>query len=144
MHLNGKPPMFTVLLVEDEEIVRDVTKQVLEGAGYQVLEAAGPEEALRLAERFEGHIHLLLTDIVMPSMSGHELAKRLSATHPDMIRIFMSGYAKDALLRGSLGQHPDCYIQKPFTTSSLLSHVSEALSLPARDFSRLASPQVQM
>lgn len=144
MHPKTKPPMFTVLLVEDEEIVREVTKEVLEGAGYHVLEAAGPEEALAVAERFEGHINVLLTDIIMPSMNGQELAKRLSATHPDMIRIFMSGYAKDALLRGSLGLHRDRYIQKPFTVSSLLSHVSEALSMPAEDYSRLATSHLPM
>lgn len=122
----------TILLVEDEEAVRQVTRHVLESAGYLVIEASSAEEALAVFRRVEGSIHLLLTDIVMPSMSGAELAARLNAMHPGFATIFMSGYAGRAeLSQAGLGA-PNYYLQKPFNISVLLSRVAEALSLPIR------------
>ncbi len=138
----AKPPVFTILLVEDEDAVRDVTRQVLESAGYRVLEASGPAAALQIADRFEGNIHLLLTDIVMPSMNGHDLASHLLASNAGLIRVFMSGYANDALLRQSLGKPPVWYIQKPFTVNVLLSRIAEALGFPPQLHRPASSPRL--
>jgi two-component system cell cycle sensor histidine kinase/response regulator CckA len=120
-------PIWTILLVEDEDSVRDITKHVLESAGYLVVEACGPQQALELFSRFEGSIHLLLTDLVMPTMNGAELAARLRELRPNLTTIFMSGYASSTALLHSV---PGCYLQKPFTVGALLSRVAEALSLP--------------
>ncbi len=126
----GQPPTRTILLVEDEDSVREVTRYVLESAGYLVLEASSAEQALAVFRGFEGSIHLLLTDVVMPSMSGAELAARLKAMCPGFVIMFMSGYAGSArLFQAALGA-PDYYLQKPFSIAMLLSRVAEALSLP--------------
>jgi two-component system, cell cycle sensor histidine kinase and response regulator CckA len=124
-----QPPTRTILLVEDEDSVRQVTRCVLESAGYLVLEAASAEQAMAVFYSFEGSINLLLTDVVMPSMSGAELAMRLKATHPGFITILMSGYAGTAGLGPGLGP-PDYFIQKPFSINFLLARVAEALSPP--------------
>ena len=125
-----QPPNRTILLVEDEDAVREVTRCVLESAGYLVLEASSAEQAMAIFHRFEGSINLLLTDVVMPSMSGDELALRLKAMHPGFVTIFMSGYSGNTgWLRTNLGP-PDHYIQKPFSIPMLLARVAEALSLP--------------
>jgi two-component system cell cycle sensor histidine kinase/response regulator CckA len=128
---SAQPPTRTVLLVEDEDPVREVTRHVLESAGYLVLEASSAEQALAVFRRFEGSINLLLTDVVMPSMSGTELAARLKAMRPGFVIMFMSGYAAGSagLLQSGLGA-PDYYLQKPFSIAMLLSRVAEALSLP--------------
>jgi two-component system cell cycle sensor histidine kinase/response regulator CckA len=123
------PPQTTakaILLVEDEPIVRDVTREVLEHAGYRVLESSGPEEAIRLAGEHAGQIGLLLTDVVMPGMNGADLAVRLQSKQPDLIAIFMSGYAESDVLRKVREGHA-IHIQKPFTVDSLLSRIAEAL-----------------
>ncbi len=123
------PPMRTILLVEDENSVREITRYVLESAGYLVLEASGPEEAIAVFRRFEGSISLLLTDVVMPGMSGAELAAHLKQLRPGLITMFMSGYATNVGLQCGFDS-ADWYLQKPFTTGMLLSRVAEALSLP--------------
>ncbi len=125
----GKPPMQTILLVEDEDSVRQITQYVLENAGYLVLEASSPEQAIAIFRHFEGAINLLLTDVVMPAMSGAELAVRLKQMRPGLTTMFMSGYAAGAGLQSSFNSS-DWYIQKPFSTATLLSQVAEALSLP--------------
>lgn len=122
--------MRTILLVEDEDSVRQITRHVLEQAGYLVLEAFGPEEALAVSRRFESTINLLLTDVVMPSMSGAQLATQLKELRPGMIVMFMSGYAKNAGVSQAHFNANDWYIQKPFSTAALLSRVADALSLP--------------
>jgi two-component system cell cycle sensor histidine kinase/response regulator CckA len=125
------PPSRTILLVEDEDSVRQITRYVLESAGYLVLEASSSEHAIALCHSFQGSINLLLTDVVMPNMNGAELAARLKQTRPEITTMFMSGYARNAgLSKGRLGS-PDYYLQKPFSTGMLLSRVAEALSLPA-------------
>ncbi len=125
-----QPPNRTILLVEDEDAVREVTRCVLESAGYLVLEASSAEQAMAIFRRFEGSISLLLTDVVMPSMSGDELALRLKAMHPGFVTLFMSGYSgHTGSLRANLCP-PDYYLQKPFSIPMLLSRVAEALSLP--------------
>ncbi len=129
------PPIFrlreqtkpTILLVEDEPDVRQVTRAVLEHAGYRVLESNGPEEALRLGSENRGHIGLLLSDVVMPGMNGPELALRLQSLQPGLITIFMSGYTENAELRKATRDGITTYIQKPFTIDMLLSGVANAL-----------------
>jgi CheY-like chemotaxis protein len=125
-----KPPIRTILLVEDEEAVRQIMRHVLEQAGYLVLEASGPEEALEIFGRFEGSINLLLTDVVMPNMTGAQLATQLKQLRSGLITMFMSGYAKNAGVSTANFSSTDWYIQKPFTTNALLSRIAEALSLP--------------
>jgi len=128
------PTTRTILLVEDESSVRQVTRYVLESAGYLVLEANGPEQAIRLFHRFEGAIDLILTDIVMPNMNGSELVSHLRQIDPGFITVFMSGYAKGSGLSQQSFGPPDRYIQKPFSTSGLLALVADALSTaPARE-----------
>ncbi len=126
----SKPPTGTILLVEDEDSVRQITRYVLESAGYLVLEACSPEQAVVLFREFEGTVHLLLTDVVMPNISGVELAARLKELRPNLTTMFMSGYARNAGLSQYSFGSPDYYIQKPFSTATLLSRVAEALSLP--------------
>jgi DNA-binding NtrC family response regulator len=117
----------TILLVEDETDVCEVTRAVLEHAGYRVLESNGPEEALRLGSEHRGAIGLLLSDVVMPGMNGPELALRLQDLQPGLITVFMSGYADRDLLHRVMGGALTTYIQKPFTIEILLSGVAKAL-----------------
>jgi two-component system, cell cycle sensor histidine kinase and response regulator CckA len=121
----------TILLVEDEPDVREVTRAVLEHAGYRVLESNGPEEALRLGNEHRGHIGLLLSDVVMPGMNGPELALRLQNLQPGLITVFMSGYADRDVLHKVMRGAMTTYIQKPFTIEVLLSGVAKALRTPA-------------
>jgi CheY-like chemotaxis protein len=114
-----------VLLVEDEEVVRDVTRAVLEQAGYRVLECGTPQEALRVAAQHLRDIGLLLTDVVMPGMNGVELAQRLSSLQPGLITVFMSGYANRGALQNAALENV-AYIQKPFTIDTLLSGLAAA------------------
>jgi two-component system, cell cycle sensor histidine kinase and response regulator CckA len=112
------PGTGTILLVEDEEPVRSVTRRFLERGGYRVLEAASGPEALRLFDQVGGAIDLLLTDMVMPGMGGRELATRLLARRPGLKVLYMSGYADE---RG-LGREGD-FIQKPYDMPALLERV---------------------
>jgi two-component system, cell cycle sensor histidine kinase and response regulator CckA len=113
----------TILVVEDQPEVRRLAREILQEFGYQILEASDGEEALRLVEAHAGPLHLLLTDVIMPGISGLELAARLEAMRPLRI-LFMSGYP-DRMEAGH-----DCqftYIQKPFTSTSLVRKVREVL-----------------
>jgi two-component system, cell cycle sensor histidine kinase and response regulator CckA len=116
-----------ILLVEDELLVREVTRQVLEHGGYQVLESDGPREALRLAAEHRGSIRLLLSDVIMPEMNGPDLARHIRNVQPDLTTVFMSGYAQAAMLQGTMKELHATYLQKPFTVELLLSCVSAAL-----------------
>ena len=89
--------METILVVDDESQVRSLARDILQGAGYRVLEAEDGEQALRLAEQHPGAIHVLLTDIMMPGINGKELADRLAANRPDTKMIFMSGRAAEVI-----------------------------------------------
>ena len=126
---HGRKP--TILLVEDESVVREITRQVLEHAGYEVLESEGPREALCLAAEHRGRIGLLLSDIVMPGMNGLDLAHRIQAIQPRVTTVFMSGYAENAMLQKGLSDSRSTYIQKPFTIDMLLACVDKALASPA-------------
>ena len=118
----------TVLLAEDETHVREAARRVLERAGYTVLEASSGEEALRLCAVPGTSIDLLLTDIVMPEMSGPELATRFRALHPAARTVFMSGYTEDAVVRQRVAAPGTVFIQKPFTPQSLTEKLREALA----------------
>ncbi|HSY11488.1 MAG TPA: response regulator [Verrucomicrobiae bacterium] len=126
-----------ILLVEDESMVREITGQVLSHAGYRVLESASAREALQKASEHDGRIDLLLTDVVMPEMNGADLAHQMLDQQPDLITIFMSGYAEHDVLR-KMKMTSARHIQKPFTVDTLLSRVAEALdeggSVPASGF----------
>lgn len=115
-----------ILLVEDEPLVRKIAGEVLSDAGYRVLESSDAAEALRIAGEHE-RIDLLLTDVVMPGISGVELARRLLSRQPDLITVLMSGYAEPDL-RNIARLTTALRIQKPFTISALLARVREALN----------------
>jgi PAS domain S-box-containing protein len=117
----------TVLLVEDEPGVRLIALLVLESQGYYVLDAAGPEEALRLAADHQGRIDLLLTDVVMPGMNGRELAEEIVRQRADVKVLFMSGYTDDAVFSHGLLYRDVAFLQKPFTPTSLAQRVREVL-----------------
>ena len=117
----------TIRLVEDEEEVRKLAVRVLERQGYKVLSARDGDEALLVCERHKDPIHLMLTDVVMPGMSGHEVAKRSEPSHPEMKVLYMSGYTDNAIvMHGVLVQGVN-YIQKPFTVNGLTKKVREVL-----------------
>ena len=117
----------TILLVEDEEEVRKLAVRVLERQGYKVLAARDGDEALLICEGHQDPIHLMLTDVVMPGMNGHELAERLESLRPRMKVLYMSGYTDNAIvLHGVLVEGVN-YIQKPFTVDALTKKVREVL-----------------
>jgi PAS domain S-box-containing protein len=123
----------TVLLVEDSAAVRAVTRQLLERQGYTVLEAPDPRMAIAIASSHRGTIHLLLTDIVMPGMSGRALAEQLSKARPKMKVLYTSGYTDDTILRQGVIDGSAAFLQKPFTPEMLLRKVRSALrSTPPR------------
>ena len=120
----------TVLVVEDQEPVRRLTRKVLETQGYAVLAAADGPEALQLAERHPGTIHILVTDVVMPGMSGREVGRRLAAQRPDMRVLYLSGYADDSIVRHGVLEPGLAFLQKPFTPEILTRRVRELLDSP--------------
>jgi CheY-like chemotaxis protein len=117
----------TILLVEDERLVRNLTRRILADAGYGVLEAGSGAEALELSASHSGPIHLLLTDVIMPRMSGKQVMERLSAQRPGLRVLYMSGYFDDAIGTDIL-RH---FIAKPFQREALLERVRAALARPA-------------
>ena len=117
----------TILVAEDEQIVRVLVRKVLEQAGYMVLLASGGAEALQLAERHPGPIQLLVTDVVMPGMSGRELARRLVERRPMTKVLYLSGYADDAVERHGVLDPGTAFMQKPFSPSALATRVREVL-----------------
>jgi PAS domain S-box-containing protein len=117
----------TILLTEDEEMVRRLAREVLEIYGYRVLEAANGGAAFLICERHEGPIHLLVTDVVMPEMSGPELAERLARLRPDMRVLYMSGYTDTAILTQGVLEEGADFIHKPFTPGDLARKVREVL-----------------
>ena len=117
----------TVLVVEDDPIVRDMTSDILADHGYGVLVASGGEEALRLAESSDPPIDLLLTDVVMPGMNGLELARILRQKRPDLKAIFMSGYSEEVVIRQGLADPATPFIQKPASVETLTRRVRDVL-----------------
>jgi two-component system cell cycle sensor histidine kinase/response regulator CckA len=121
----------TVLVVEDEPAVRALVCGLLRMHGYDVLEAEDGAAAIRLATAERRHIHLLLTDVVMPNLGGHEAAVSIQAARPRTRVLFMSGYTDDAVLRHGVSKKERAFLQKPFTPDSLLQKVREVLDEPA-------------
>jgi CheY-like chemotaxis protein len=121
----------TVLVVEDDDDLRDIIVESLRGYGYRVLTAASGAEALRLVAQFVGEVHLLLTDVVMPEMSGKELAERLRAAYPAMRVLFMSGYTDDTFERYELSASQGALIEKPFAAERLVREIRAVLARPA-------------
>ena len=117
----------TVLLVEDNESVRKFVGSVLESKGYHLLEASGSREAVRLIEENTGPIHLLLTDVVMPHMSGPELAARLGPFHPETKVLYMSGYTDNAIIHHGVLDPGTHFLQKPFVPETLIQKIREVL-----------------
>jgi DNA-binding NtrC family response regulator len=117
----------TVLIVEDEDGVRELTRQILSRAGYQVLLAAEPGEALALFHEYADEITLLLTDVVLQNMSGRELAQRIEGKSAKIRVLYMSGYTDDAVLHNGVLNAGAQFLQKPFTTETLLRKVQEVL-----------------
>jgi signal transduction histidine kinase/CheY-like chemotaxis protein len=122
----------SILLVEDDDAVRDVARGILRRHGYTVIEAPSPGEALLLCESHTGPIDLLLSDVVMPRMSGPELARRLVALRPAMKVLCMSGYTDDAAVRHGVVEADLAYLQKPLTVETLTRKVREVLDSRAR------------
>jgi two-component system cell cycle sensor histidine kinase/response regulator CckA len=117
----------TILLVEDEEMVRKLICEVLEGSGYRVVPCSLPTEGLEACQKFAREIDLLLTDVVMPEMNGREMAERIHGLLPGLPVIFMSGYAKHALAEQGQVDPQFEYLQKPFTLRSLTEKLTAAL-----------------
>jgi two-component system, cell cycle sensor histidine kinase and response regulator CckA len=120
----------TILLVEDEEALRELTRSLLADQGYKVLEAARPERAVEIAKQYKDTIHLLLTDIVMPGMNGRVLADTLASVRPDMKVVFMSGYT--GFNHAALTDAKVTLLSKPFTKDNLLSKLQEVLGFSAQ------------
>jgi PAS domain S-box-containing protein len=122
----------TVLLVEDEDSVRQLVRETLESRGYRVLEAANGQAGLALAASHPDPIHLVITDVIMPGLSGHELVQQLLPARPALKVLYLSGYAQDAFPSSTAVESQKTFLQKPFTLQSLSRKVREILGpLPA-------------
>jgi|HubBroStandDraft_6_1064221.scaffolds.fasta_scaffold08768_4 two-component system cell cycle sensor histidine kinase/response regulator CckA len=121
----------TVLLVEDEDSVRQLVRETLESRGYRVLEAGNGADALTLAAAHSDPIHLVITDVVMPGLNGHELVQQLQSARPGLKVLYLSGYAQDAFPSTAAADSQKTFLQKPFTLQSLSRKVREILGPPA-------------
>jgi two-component system cell cycle sensor histidine kinase/response regulator CckA len=117
----------TILLVEDDAEVRDLARRVLQRQGYTLLQAEDGQTAMQMAAKHSGPFHLLLTDVVMPGMSGTALAEQLTQTHPHLKVLYMSGYADNAIVQRSLLEPGVAFLQKPFTPTDLARKVRKVL-----------------
>jgi PAS domain S-box-containing protein len=124
----------TVLVVEDGDAVRAITRQMLQMAGYRVLEASDGAEATRLVEAFAEPIHLLVTDVIMPHMGGRQLAGHLVKLRPELKVLFFSGYMDDAIVRHGILQAEVAFLHKPFTLTALANKVREVLDGTSHGF----------
>ena len=117
-----------MLLVEDEDAVRSLASRILRKRGYQVLEARDGFDAVRLSDAYNGVIHVLLTDVVMPRMGGRELVERLRPIRPAMRVLYMSGYTDDALVHhGVVTGSGAWFLEKPFTPNGLAEKLREVI-----------------
>jgi two-component system, cell cycle sensor histidine kinase and response regulator CckA len=117
----------TILLVEDDESVRMIAQRVLIDAGYTVLGAEGGRSALDVCDYHSGPIDLLLTDVIMPRMSGGQVAERIAAIRPDTKVLYMSGYDNDTIAQSGVLEADVTILEKPFTVSGLLDNVRAVL-----------------
>ena len=117
----------TIMVVDDEKMIRTLLKQSLKGYGYTVLTAHDGEDALRTAERHEGPIDLMVTDIVMPQMSGYELAERLAPLRPETSVLYMSGYDTNMAADQDDHDQENHFLPKPFLPKDLASNIRQIL-----------------
>lgn len=120
----------TILIVEDEDSLRESLCEFLIGLGYTILSANSGSQALSVSSQFERPIHLLISDVIMPKMSGRELSQMLTSLRPDIKTIFMSGYTDDAIVRHGVQQEGVAFLQKPFSLATLVRRVREVLGTP--------------
>jgi nitrogen-specific signal transduction histidine kinase len=125
--VQAEPGHETILLVEDEPAILRMTETMLTRQGYRVLPAGTPGEAMRIAREHGGHIHLVVTDVIMPEMNGRDLATALLALYPDLKRLFMSGYTADVIAHHGVLEPGIHFIQKPFSMRQLGEEVRAAL-----------------
>jgi CheY-like chemotaxis protein len=118
----------TILLIEDEPLVRDLALEVLSSRSYRVLTARDGEEALAIAKTHPAEIHLTVTDVVLPAMSGKEVARRLRETRPEVKVLFMSGYAEEQVVHRGVVEEDVAFLAKPFTPAALSEKVRLVLS----------------
>lgn len=117
----------TILLVEDEDAVRALSRHILQSCGYTVIEARDGVEAIRVAQGHDGSIHLVVSDVVMPLLGGRQLAEQLEATRPGLKILFLSGYTDDAVIRHGILQAETAFLQKPFSPAALAQKVRSVL-----------------
>jgi len=117
----------TILLVEDDPLVRELSFEFLKSAGYNMLVSSNGKEAYALAEQHKGKIHLVLTDVVMPGMGGQEMVEKIVKTRPGLKVIYLSGYADEAIVSHGKLPHGDAFMQKPFRMGDLANKVREIL-----------------
>jgi DNA-binding response OmpR family regulator len=117
----------TILLVEDEESVRQLVRDTLSARGYRVLEAESGEAGLDVAAKHLGKIHLLISDVIMPGISGRELVKKLAEGRPETKVLYLSGYTEDAIVSDGSIESGTAFLQKPFSLQSLSRKVREVL-----------------
>jgi CheY-like chemotaxis protein len=129
---SGERNSKTILLVEDDPVVRQVASEILTMNGYRVLEAKGGDEAMSLSDRHSGGIDLLLTDVVMPRMSGRELAEYVAPMHPGLHVVYMSGYVDDALLNHGVSGTEADFLPKPFTSDQLEHKIRAIFGAPSK------------
>jgi DNA-binding NtrC family response regulator len=117
----------TLLVVEDEPAILKLCELMLTQQGYRVLTAGTPGEAIHLAKKYVGEIHLVMADVVMPEMNGRDLAKKLLSLYPNMKRLFMSGYTADVIAHHGVLDEGVYFIQKPFSVKDLATSIRQAL-----------------
>jgi two-component system, cell cycle sensor histidine kinase and response regulator CckA len=130
----------TILIAEDEEAVRSLTSRILSNRGYHVLEATDGLHALRIAQDHAGKIDLILTDIIMPGISGSTLVARLRAKRPDIRTLFISGYTDNAIVHNGILDDNIAFLQKPFTLDALVNKVRKVLNSPSEQISPPSIP----
>jgi DNA-binding NtrC family response regulator len=124
---NPGPDVVTILLVEDGTAVRKAVRFILQKSGYQVLEASNAREALDVFRRHEGSLHLLLTDVMLPEVSGPELARQLGAVRPEMKVLYVSGHSDREVADQKVLGGGEAFLRKPFAMEELLDKVQEVL-----------------
>ena len=127
----SRPAGQKVLVVEDEAMIRSNVSECLQQLGYEVLEAENGEAALQLCNKHQGEIDLVLTDLVMPGISGHQLAGELAQRRPEIKMLFMSGYTEDSAARRDILLKGSAFLQKPFSVGDLSNAVQQALAVRA-------------